>query len=105
MCIDQNCLAISAPLIATPDNTPFDFRKGAKEIALHFNENSLGMSPNAYQASREAVLKFGNRYADGAVDSLRQMLADQHGVGLEQIMLGNGSTDVVFLHRDSLTEP
>lgn len=104
--------AISAPLFATSDNAPFDFRKGAKEIALHFNENSLGMSPNAYLAAREAVTKFGNRYADGAVNSLRQMLADQHGVGLDQIMLGNGSTDVIrgiiaiaAQHKATIIEP
>lgn len=72
-----------------------DFRVGADPLLLHFNENSLGMSPNALVAAQKAVRDKGNRYADDSVGTLRTMLADKHSVPRSQIMLGNGSTEVI----------
>ncbi len=72
-----------------------DFRRGKPELLLHFNENSLGMSPTAMQAAQKAVAQYGNRYPDDAVGTLKQNLADLHGVSEQQIILGNGSTEVI----------
>lgn len=70
-------------------------RQGKSELLLHFNENSLGMSANALKAAKNAVELMGNRYADKGVNILRSELAAQHGVKSEQVLLGNGSTEVI----------
>jgi len=70
-------------------------RKGAAPMMLHFNENSLGMSPKAVKAAQQAVATAGNRYADDAVVELTDMLAAKHQVPADWIVLGNGSTEVL----------
>jgi histidinol-phosphate aminotransferase len=62
---------------------------------LHFNENSLGMSPKALIAAKRAVELFGNRYPDAAFDEFKDKLATYHQVKPEQLMFGNGSTEVL----------
>lgn len=70
-------------------------RHGAARMLLHFNENSLGMSPKATRAAQNAVATAGNRYADDAVAELTDMLAAKHQVPADWIVLGNGSTEVL----------
>lgn len=72
-----------------------DFRKGAAPLLLHFNENSLGMSPKAIAVAQGAVKNAPNRYADSKIAELRSMIARSHGVPEAQVMLGNGSTEVI----------
>lgn len=84
---------LKAPAFAR--NNVLDFRVGADPLLLHFNENSLGMSPNALAAAQKAVRDKGNRYADDSVGTLRAMLAAKHGLLKSQVMLGNGSTEVI----------
>lgn len=71
------------------------FRNDAKPLLLHFNENSLGMSPKALKAAQEAILNVGNRYPDDIYEDFKQQLASYHGVKSEQLMFGNGSTEVL----------
>jgi histidinol-phosphate aminotransferase len=71
------------------------FRQNADPLFLHFNENSLGMSPLALQAAQLAAQEKGNRYPFATVKLLRETLAKHHGVDSEQIILGNGSTEVI----------
>jgi histidinol-phosphate aminotransferase len=75
--------------------SPLSFRQGAAPLLLNFNENSLGMSKLAVEAAQYATLTAGNRYPDGAVEKLRESLAKLHSVSVEQIILGNGSTEVI----------
>lgn len=63
-------------------------------IKLASNENPLGMSPKARAAVTKA-LATAHRYPDGYV--LRSALADFYGVSIDQIVLGNGSNDVLDL--------
>jgi len=63
-------------------------------LKLASNENPLGMSPKARQAVT-AALDGVERYPDQ--HDLIAALAAHHGVGLEQIVLGNGSNDVLDL--------
>lgn len=70
-------------------------RQGAAPLWLNYNENSLGMSPQAVVAAQRATRESGNRYPDVAVENLRASLADLHGVPTEQVILGNGSTEVI----------
>lgn len=81
---------------AFADNHPvLPFRKNAAPLWLHFNENSLGMSPKALSAAKRAVELYGNRYPDAAFDEFKAQLAAYHQVQEEQLIFGNGSTEVL----------
>ncbi|MBI4709989.1 MAG: histidinol-phosphate transaminase [Nitrospirae bacterium] len=68
--------------------------KGA--IKLASNESSLGPSPSVLRALRHA-LKGINRYPDGSCYYLKTSLAEKLGVSPEEIMLGNGSNELIEL--------
>jgi histidinol-phosphate aminotransferase len=61
---------------------------------LASNENPLGPSPLAL-AALGGALKSLNLYPDGSGYYLRKRLAAVHGVSEAQIILGNGSVDVI----------
>ncbi len=63
-------------------------------VKLASNENPLGMSPRARKAV-EAALAGAERYPDQF--DLIAALAERHGVAGDQIVLGNGSNDVLDL--------
>jgi len=63
-------------------------------VKLNSNENSLGPSPEAVKAICEAAAKV-NLYPDNSAFYLKQKLADKHDVLPEQIILGNGSNELV----------
>jgi histidinol-phosphate aminotransferase len=65
-------------------------------IKLASNENPLGPSPRAVQAIA-AALQGLHRYPDGSAFFLSRRLADRHGVSPEQIMVGNGSNELIEL--------
>lgn len=65
-----------------------------KIIKLASNENPLGMSPKAEEAVRRA-LEEGHRYPDQY--QLTHRLSAKLGVAPENIVLGNGSNDVLDL--------
>jgi histidinol-phosphate aminotransferase len=65
-------------------------------VKLASNENPLGPSPRALEAARR-VLGDSNRYPDGAVFALRDKLAQKHGVGMDEILLGCGSNELLDL--------
>ena len=65
-------------------------------IKLASNENPLGPSPLAIEAAKKALAN-SNRYPDGAGLYLREALSKKHGVPVEQIILGGGSTDLIDL--------
>lgn len=65
-------------------------------VKLASNENPLGASPLALAAMRGALAEVA-RYPDGNGFELKSALARHHGVAPEQIVLGNGSNDVLEL--------
>jgi histidinol-phosphate aminotransferase len=65
-----------------------------KIVKLASNENPLGMSPRA-KAAVEKALAGVERYPDQF--DLVKVLAERLGVAMEQIVLGNGSNDVLDL--------
>ncbi|MEX0300495.1 MAG: histidinol-phosphate transaminase [Kordiimonas sp.] len=73
------------------------FRKGAAPLKLHFNENSAGMSPMAITAAKEAATNLHNRYPDAVLGKLRQTIAAQEGVSHKSIILGSGSTEILYM--------
>jgi histidinol-phosphate aminotransferase len=73
-------------------------------VKLASNENPLGPSPKATSAMR-AALRNAHLYPDGGGQVLRAALADRLGVAPENVILGNGSNEVIeflghaFLNR------
>ncbi len=65
-------------------------------IKLASNENPLGPSPKALAAAR-AVLNDVHRYPDAAAFKLRERLAAEHGVPIDDIIQGNGSNELLDL--------
>jgi histidinol-phosphate aminotransferase len=63
-------------------------------IKLASNENALGPSPKAMTAAR-AALKSVHLYPEGSGVYLREAIAAQWGLGRENIILGNGSNEVI----------
>src|SRR5689334_22712966 len=63
-------------------------------IKLASNENPLGPSPKAAAAMREA-LESTQLYPDGGGFYLRNAIADRLGLKSENIILGNGSNEVI----------
>lgn len=65
-------------------------------IRLDANENALGPSPLARKAIRKAAAE-SHRYPEIAGEGLRDFVASELGVRPEQIVFGNGSTELLEL--------
>jgi len=65
-------------------------------VKLASNENPLGASPKALAAARAALDEI-SLYPDGNGFALKDALARRYGVALNQVVLGNGSNDVLEL--------
>lgn len=73
-------------------------------VKLASNENPLGTSPLALEAMIQA-LHNSARYPDGSGFELKQALSKRYGVDSEQIVLGNGSNDVLDLAARVFLKP
>lgn len=69
---------------------------------LNSNENPYGPSPAALRALREASPQVF-RYPDEAENAVHEAIAAHHGVSMDEVLLGNGSSDI--LHIASLAFP
>lgn len=76
----------------------------AEIVKLASNENPLGMSPKAKAAVLAAVDDLA-RYPDGSGFSLKAKLAQMHGVHTAQIVLGNGSNDLLDMVARAFLAP
>jgi len=65
-------------------------------VKLASNENPLGPSPRALEAVRTALPNL-HRYPDGPARALREALASRHDLAPGQVVIGNGSTDLIDL--------
>lgn len=65
-------------------------------IKLASNENPLGPSPKAL-AAVAAALKTVNLYPDGSAFYLRRRLAERHNVSPDDLLVGNGSNEIIEL--------
>ena len=88
-------LAANSPFTFANTTPILSFRQNAAPLLLHYNENSFGMSPNALSAAKQAIELYGNRYPDTSFDELKVKLAIHHQVKPEQLIFGNGSTEVL----------
>jgi len=83
-----------------PPGTPLDEVKrklGITDVVkLNSNENSLGPSPFAVKAICDSAGQV-NFYPDNSAYYLKQKLAEKYAVLPEQIILGNGSNELIEL--------
>jgi histidinol-phosphate aminotransferase len=73
-------------------------------VKLASNENPLGVSPLA-RAAIERELSDLALYPDGNGFALKSAIANKLGVALDQIVLGNGSNDVLELAARAFLKP
>ncbi|SIS64611.1 histidinol-phosphate transaminase [Alicyclobacillus vulcanalis] len=73
-------------------------------IKLNSNENALGPSPLALEAIRRELPRL-HLYPDGASDLVREAIARHHGVLPDQVLVGNGSDDIIKLISETFLEP
>lgn len=65
-----------------------------RAVKLASNENPYGPSPKAIEAMRQLAGQV-HRYPDGDAGRLRTALAAFHGVDIGQVLVGNGSNEVL----------
>lgn len=65
-------------------------------LRLNANENALGLSPRALEAAGAALAE-GHRYPFGGVSQLRDRLAKDHKMQPENLLVGNGSSELLRL--------
>ena len=75
-----------------------------RALKLASNENPFGPSPLAVEAAR-AVLDGVNRYPEAGAPTLRAKLALRHGVAPDQILVGAGSDETLYLLANTYLEP
>jgi histidinol-phosphate aminotransferase len=73
-------------------------------VKLNANESAYGPSPAAVTAIR-AALENAHLYPDNRGSTLRQKLAQHHGVSPEQILLSNGTTALLGVIARTLLRP
>jgi histidinol-phosphate aminotransferase len=73
-------------------------------IKLASNENPLPPSDRVQKAVAGALAHL-NRYPDGSGHYLRQAIAKKHGITAEQVILGNGSNELIELLVRTFLKP
>jgi len=87
---------LAKPLFAAA-NTAAPVKEAAEAvIRLSANENPYGPSPAAYKAMTEAF-GLSYRYPDEGTDSMIAAIARFHGIPGNQILLGDGSAEILKL--------
>ena len=76
----------------------------AQIIKLASNENPLGPSPEALRAMHE-MLERAHFYPDGGGYYLREAIAKKTGLTLNQIILGNGSNEIIEFLGHAFLQP
>jgi histidinol-phosphate aminotransferase len=69
---------------------------GPRVIRLDKNENPYGPSDNVAAALRSG-LENANRFPESELQALTKRIAEVHGVHLEQVILGCGSTEILSM--------
>ncbi|QHE87720.1 histidinol-phosphate transaminase [Hydrogenophaga sp. BPS33] len=75
--------------------TPGEQPQGGGWIKLNTNENPYPPSPLALQRMADAVDDRLRLYPDPQAIALRQTIAAQHGLQIDQVFVGNGSDEVL----------
>lgn len=77
--------------------TPGEQPKRAGLVKLNTNENPYPPSARVGEAMASVSAESLRLYPDPVSSGLRQAIADLHGVGLDQVFVGNGSDEILAL--------
>lgn len=110
MNIDRYANPYVCNLVAYEPGKPIE--ETARELGLRVedivkvasNENPLGPSPKAKEAMRR-VLDETHIYPDGGGYALRTTLAQRLGFGMENVVIGNGSNEIIELLCHTFLNP
>ena len=96
------------------DIKPYEAGKPLKEVEREYgitsavklasNENPFGFSPRVTEAVQNR-LKSMNRYPEPVAHDLVEKIAARYGIGAENIVLGNGSDDIIALLAQGFLNP
>ena len=78
----------------TAASTAPDFGPWAGQALLSRNENPYGPAPSALRAIADTA-KMGCYYTERGVERLTAMIAERHGVLPSQVVVGEGSTEIL----------
>ena len=103
---------VGAAVVAASATLPIDFpappgprpRSAADPIRLMYNENALGLSPKAWQAVLD-TRSLANRYPEELHTKLVERLAERLEVRPANVLLGNGSTEILQLAIQAAAGP
>lgn len=73
-------------------------------VKLNANENALGPSPKAIEAIQQELYAL-HHYPDGSSELLRKAIAEYHGLKLRNVLVGNGSDDIIKLISETFLNP
>jgi histidinol-phosphate aminotransferase len=73
-------------------------------VKLASNESPFPPLPEVAEVIAAGVAGL-NRYPDGPGRALRRALAERHGVGPDEVVLGNGSCELILLAGQALLDP
>jgi len=85
--------------------TPGEQPKGRRIIKLNTNENPAPPSPKVLEAVKEAVDGRLRLYPDPVASELRSRLARLYRLEPDQVIIGNGSDDLLALATRAFAEP
>jgi histidinol-phosphate aminotransferase len=95
---------MSGGLLTLPEPARASAPRSGGPLRLNSNENPLGLAPAARRAVIDG-LEEANRYPRQARVELVEALASLNGVEPENIVLGNGSTEVLQMSVQALAGP
>ncbi|MFW6163111.1 MAG: aminotransferase class I/II-fold pyridoxal phosphate-dependent enzyme, partial [Planctomycetota bacterium] len=71
--------------------------QGRPHVKLNANENPYPPSPHVLEALHGAVSERLRLYPDAMATALREQIARFHGMAVEQVLVGNGSDDLLTM--------
>jgi histidinol-phosphate aminotransferase len=83
-------------------NTGFD--QSADVLRLHLNENPYGASVKVSGAVIQSLLEL-HRYPDSDCTSLRERVAEHHGVSPDMVLIGNGTDELMLVAALAFLDP
>ena len=84
---------------------PGEQPKMANLVKLNTNENPFAPSPEVEKVLRNFDISRMRRYPDPRADLLRSAIAERNGVKKENVIIGNGSDDILTMIFRAFTSP
>ena len=93
---------LDTPLVGRVAEAAARRTRPADAVILSSNENPYGPSPKALEAAAHAA---ANRYPDALEEEARAAIARLHGVPVEQVLLGCGSSEILQMADQAFSGP